>query len=150
MLWRGIVSSVSAPLDLSEARLKPAITKSLSLLKTSYIDLYLIHWPAAQGVHANSPDNGRQRIETWKAMIQLHDRGRGVLRAIGVSNFTPKHLEQLIKATGFAPAVNQVIIHIISTDNSCWQIWFICYFSPPNLPIVVVWVLSKTSQAFPI
>ncbi|XP_046679652.1 uncharacterized oxidoreductase MSMEG_2408/MSMEI_2347-like [Homalodisca vitripennis] len=44
-------------------------------------------------------------------MVQLHDRGRGVLRAIGVSNFTPKHLDQIIKATGVPPAVNQVEFH---------------------------------------
>lgn len=65
----------------------------------------------ASGVPANSPDNARLRLEVWKAMIQLHDRGRGVLRAIGVSNFTPKHLEQIIKATGVAPALNQVHTH---------------------------------------
>lgn len=98
---------VKAPQDLSEARLRSAVAKSMALLGVSYLDLYLIHWPGAQGVPANSPDNARFRIEAWKAMIQLHDRGRGVLRAIGVSNFTPKHLEQIIKATGVAPAVNQ-------------------------------------------
>ncbi|KAG8337911.1 hypothetical protein J6590_012461 [Homalodisca vitripennis] len=59
-------------------------------------------------LEASSPDNAKFRLEAWKTMVQLHDRGRGVLRAIGVSNFTPKHLDQIIKATGVPPAVNQV------------------------------------------
>jgi len=105
------ITTKLSPQDLSEQRARVAINKSLALLGVSYLDLYLIHWPGAQGVQANSPDNARLRIEAWKTMIQAHDRGRGALRAIGVSNFTPKHLEQIIKATGVAPAVNQVEFH---------------------------------------
>uniref|UniRef100_A0A1B6FK05 NADP-dependent oxidoreductase domain-containing protein n=1 Tax=Cuerna arida TaxID=1464854 RepID=A0A1B6FK05_9HEMI len=105
------ITTKLSPQDLPEPRLRAAVNKSLTLLGVSYLDLYLIHWPGAQGLEASSPDNAKFRLEAWKTMVQLHDRGRGVLRSIGVSNFTPKHLDQIIKATGIPPAVNQVEFH---------------------------------------
>ncbi|MDB5097129.1 MAG: 2,5-didehydrogluconate reductase [Cyanobacteria bacterium RYN_339] len=62
------------------------------------IDLYLIHYPVP-----------RLRLESWRALIQL--RERGVARSIGVSNFTVRHLQELIKDSGVVPAVNQVEFH---------------------------------------
>uniref|UniRef100_A0A1B6L130 NADP-dependent oxidoreductase domain-containing protein n=1 Tax=Graphocephala atropunctata TaxID=36148 RepID=A0A1B6L130_9HEMI len=105
------ITTKLSPQDLSEARLLAAVNKSLKNLKVSYFDLYLIHWPGAQGLPASSPENARLRVEAWKTMLDLHVGGAGVLRAIGVSNFTPKHLDQIIKATGVPPAVNQVEFH---------------------------------------
>jgi 2,5-diketo-D-gluconate reductase A len=64
------------------------------------VDLYLIHWPL--------PRVGRY-LQSWKAMIEL--RNRGDVRSIGVSNFTPRLLQELIDETGVAPAVNQVELH---------------------------------------
>jgi diketogulonate reductase-like aldo/keto reductase len=62
------------------------------------IDLYLIHYPVP-----------RLRLDSWRALIEL--RERGVARSIGVSNFTVRHLQALIKASGVVPAVNQVEFH---------------------------------------
>ncbi|GGX96108.1 aldo/keto reductase [Streptomyces anandii] len=64
------------------------------------VDLYLIHWPL--------PRVGKY-VESWKAMIKL--REDGLVRSIGVSNFTREHIERLEKETGVLPAVNQVEMH---------------------------------------
>lgn len=71
-----------------------AFKKSLSKLKTDYIDLYLIHWPY----------NGK-RIETWRAFEHLQNKG--LVKSIGVSNFTAKHLQELIDNCEVVPAINQ-------------------------------------------
>lgn len=62
------------------------------------IDLFLIHYPVAG-----------KRLESWRALRQL--QADGVARSIGVSNFTVRHLEELIQASGVVPAVNQVEFH---------------------------------------
>ena len=72
-----------------------ACSKSLQRLDLDYIDLYLIHWP----VKDFSQD-------TWLAMERLLDEGR--CRAIGVSNYTVKHLRPLLAHTSRVPAVNQI------------------------------------------
>jgi len=73
---------------------------SLAALGLDRIDLYLIHWP--------NPSVGRY-LETWQAMIAL--REGGLVRSIGVSNFTEAMLTRLIDETGVTPAVNQVELH---------------------------------------
>jgi diketogulonate reductase-like aldo/keto reductase len=73
---------------------------SLEKLGLDYIDLYLIHWP--------SPKRGLY-VETWKAFETLYAQGR--VKAIGVSNFHPEHLDVLLKEATVAPMVNQVELH---------------------------------------
>lgn len=68
---------------------------SLKRLGLSYIDLYLIHWPVTS-----------LRNETWKAMETLLEEGK--CRAIGVSNYAVRHLEELLNGSSAVPAVNQV------------------------------------------
>ncbi|MDT6982978.1 aldo/keto reductase [Streptomyces lusitanus] len=74
--------------------------ESRARLGLEYVDLYLIHWPL--------PRVGRF-VDSWKAMIKL--REDGLVRSIGVSNFTPAHIERLEKETGVLPSVNQVELH---------------------------------------
>lgn len=74
--------------------------ESRSRLGVEYVDLYLIHWPL--------PRVGRY-VDSWRAMIKL--REEGLVRSIGVSNFTVEHLERLEKETGVLPAVNQIELH---------------------------------------
>jgi 2,5-diketo-D-gluconate reductase A len=69
-------------------------------LGLEYVDLYLIHWPL--------PRVDRY-VDSWKAMIKL--REDGLVRSIGVSNFTPAHIGRLEKETGVLPSVNQVELH---------------------------------------
>jgi len=77
-----------------------AFDESLGKLKTDTLDLFLIHWPL--------PMRDRY-VETWKAFIRLHQEGR--IRAIGVSNFLPEHIERLQAETGMLPVVNQLELH---------------------------------------
>lgn len=76
-----------------------ACRETLRRLGTSYVDLYLIHWPGAAGL----------RKETWLALERL--QAEGLSRAIGVSNFTVGHLEEMLGYAQVLPAVNQVEFH---------------------------------------
>lgn len=73
---------------------------SLSTLGLERIDLSLIHWP--------NPSQDKY-LDTWRAMIDL--RERGLIRSIGVSNFTEQMLTRLVDETGVVPAVNQIELH---------------------------------------
>ena len=77
-----------------------AFRSSLERLECDYVDLYLIHWPV--------PVRDRY-VDTWKAFIDLQEER--LIRAIGVSNFQPAHLERLVKETGVTPSINQVELH---------------------------------------
>ncbi|CAN5263050.1 aldo/keto reductase [soil metagenome] len=72
---------------------------SLELLGTDYVDLLLIHWPL--------PSRG-EFVSTWRTFEKL--QAEGLARSIGVSNFTPAHLEVLMAETSVVPAVNQIEI----------------------------------------
>jgi methylglyoxal/glyoxal reductase len=75
-----------------------AFDMSLETLGTGYVDLYLMHWPVP----------GR-RLHSWRAMEQLAAQGR--CRAIGVSNFSERHLKELLITSKVVPAVNQIELH---------------------------------------
>jgi len=77
-----------------------AFDKSLERLGMEQVDLYLIHWPLPKR---------DTYVETWKALEKIYADGRA--RAIGVSNFTPRHLNRLLGETQVVPAVNQVELH---------------------------------------
>ncbi len=77
-----------------------AFDDSLGKLGLDAVDLYLIHWPL--------PKRDRY-VDTWKAFEKIYADGRA--RAIGVSNFTERHLNRLLEETGIVPAVNQVELH---------------------------------------
>lgn len=77
-----------------------AFDVSLDKLGLDHVDLYLIHWPL--------PSKGLF-VDTYKAFEKLYSDGR--IKAIGVSNFLPEHLERLIGETSVVPAVNQIELH---------------------------------------
>lgn len=79
---------------------RKAFDESLKKLGLSYVDLYLIHWPA--------PKQGRF-VDAWRALVKLKDEG--LARSIGVSNFNAEHLERIIGETGVTPSVNQIELH---------------------------------------
>ncbi|HEX4395649.1 MAG TPA: aldo/keto reductase [Mycobacterium sp.] len=86
--------------DQGRNAVRPALLASLDRLTLDHVDLYLLHWPApALGLF----------IETYNVLEQLRDEG--LTRAIGVSNFQPHHLRQLLPATTVTPAVNQIELH---------------------------------------
>ncbi|NLE71137.1 MAG: aldo/keto reductase [Actinomycetales bacterium] len=77
-------------------RERETLERSLRQLGMDHVDLWLVHWP---------PD-GRARPETWRAFQAARDEG--LTRAIGVSNYSLAQIDELVEATGEAPAVNQV------------------------------------------
>ncbi|MBQ6735242.1 MAG: aldo/keto reductase [Lachnospiraceae bacterium] len=80
--------------------------KSLKLMKLSYFDLYLVHWPCPV------TEDGWEEInlDTWAGMEALY--AEGLVRHIGVSNYKPHHLEALMKGgILMKPEVNQVECH---------------------------------------
>lgn len=82
-----------------EAALR-AFEVSLGKLGLDYVDLYLIHWPLPKR---------NNYVETWTALEEIYRSGRA--KAIGVSNFTTRHLNRLEAETSIRPAVNQIELH---------------------------------------
>ncbi|KAF9993083.1 hypothetical protein BGZ65_011448, partial [Modicella reniformis] len=72
-----------------------AVQDSLRNLQVDYIDLYLIHWPGTAKLKLSDPQNTINRAESWRALEDLYHAKK--LRAIGVSNYTHKHLTKLIE-----------------------------------------------------
>ena len=101
----------------------PALEASLDRLKLDYLDLYLIHWPIAFKSGVVLPESSKDYlplsqaplVDTWRAMQQAQKTG--LTRAIGVSNFTVRHLE-LLKECDNMPAINQVEMHPLLTQNT--------------------------------
>jgi diketogulonate reductase-like aldo/keto reductase len=76
---------------------KRAFDNSLAALGLDYIDLYLIHWPGSD-----------RRLDSWRALEEIYKSGKA--KAIGVSNYTVPHLEELA-GNHVVPAVNQIEFH---------------------------------------
>ena len=83
-----------------------ACDKSLKRLGFDYLDLYLIHWPAVEKTFSNWEEIN---ADTWRGFEKLYADGK--IKAIGVSNFLPKHIESLKKNCKVAPMVNQIEFH---------------------------------------
>jgi len=77
-------------------RERATLAASLRALGTSYVDLWLVHWPP----------RGRLLVPVWREFLALRDDGRA--RAVGVSNYSLAQIDRLIEATGQPPAVNQI------------------------------------------
>lgn len=82
------------------------IDESLQKLGTDYLDLFLIHWPEVEG---HEDDWKEDNILTWRALEEAYETGK--LKAIGLSNFKVKHLENLLPACRIKPMVNQIRLH---------------------------------------
>lgn len=84
-----------------------AFDETLSALDIGYLDLFLVHWPLAT---VSDP------VETWQAMEEIYRGGK--VRAIGVSNFQPHHLNRLAAEATIVPAVNQIEVHPYLTNET--------------------------------
>lgn len=86
--------------DQGRDKARAAVARSLETMGLDYLDLVLIHWPC--------PNKGRY-VETWEALIEM--QAEGLMRSIGVSNFNPDHLDQIIDSTGVKPVLNQIEVN---------------------------------------
>lgn len=86
--------------DFKAGHSEEALRTSLDKLGLEQVDLYLIHWPAAED---------EKYLEAWKALEKLQEEG--LTRSIGVSNFLPHHLERVLETGTTTPAVNQIEVH---------------------------------------
>lgn len=84
-----------------------AFDRSLGELGLDYLDLYLLHWPV--------PSDFDKTIAAYKALEKLYADKR--IRAIGVSNFEPEHLQRLMDNTDVVPALNQIELHPYLTQQ---------------------------------
>lgn len=94
-----------------------AFDRTINNLQTDYLDLYLIHWPMTS-------DNWEElNIDTWKALEYLYNTHK--VKAIGVSNFMPQHLDALLPYVNIMPMINQIEFHPgftqISTIKYCQE-----------------------------
>ncbi|GAB2772455.1 aldo/keto reductase [Salinimicrobium soli] len=95
----------------------PALKQTLKDLQLDYLDLYLMHWPVAfkHGVGFPSGDDDYLSleevpiIETWNAMLEA--KKQGLVKHIGVSNFSEKKLKDLMKESDEVPEMNQIELH---------------------------------------
>ncbi len=88
------VTTKLRPTDAGHER--RTLDQSLRALGTDFVDLWLIHWP---------PTGGRG-AQMWERLLELRDEG--LARAVGVSNYSVAQLDELVRATGEAPEVNQI------------------------------------------
>jgi diketogulonate reductase-like aldo/keto reductase len=86
-----------------------SVKKSLGFLKTDYLDLYLIHWPGTGGKKVDNVVNIQMRQESWRALEDCYDKG--LIKAIGVSNYCLKHLEEMKSYARTLPHVLQVTLN---------------------------------------
>ncbi|XP_021128957.1 aldo-keto reductase family 1 member A1 isoform X1 [Anas acuta] len=103
---------------------EPALRKTLGDLKLDYLDLYLMHWPHAfergDNLFPKNPD-GTMRYDytdykdTWKAMEKLVEKG--LAKAIGLSNFNSRQIDDILSVATVKPAVLQVECHPYLAQN---------------------------------
>lgn len=92
--------------EMGYEQTKKAFQATLERLGTDYLDLYLIHWPLPE---PDYEDWKALDIETWRALEEFYKKGR--VRAIGLSNFLPHHIENILQNCEVCPAVDQIEFH---------------------------------------
>jgi len=110
---------------------------SLNRLGFDYLDLFLIHWPVPEG---HEDDYEALNLETWRAIEKLYKEKK--IRAIGVSNFKPKHLKPLMEKAEIMPMVNQMEIHPCHNQTETVE------FCKQNNILVEAWSPLMRTKAF--
>lgn len=93
---------------------KAAIERSLKRLQMDYLDVYLIHWPRQSSDSTPEEWKALQR-ETYRALEEMVDEG--IIKAIGLSNFLPHHLDNILSFCNVKPVVDQLEFHLGYTQE---------------------------------
>ncbi|MCR4939394.1 MAG: aldo/keto reductase [Treponemataceae bacterium] len=93
--------------EMGAENARKALEKSLTRLQTDYVDIYMMHWPRQTG----SDDEAWKKLdaETWQAMEELVKEGK--VRRLGLSNFLPHHLKNILDNCSIKPVVDQLELH---------------------------------------
>lgn len=92
--------------EMGHDQVLEAFERTLNRLNTDYLDMYLIHWPLPEPGY----ENWKQLdLETWAAMEELYESGR--VRSIGLSNFLPHHIENILSSCRIEPMADQLEYH---------------------------------------
>lgn len=92
--------------EMGYTETKHALARTLDRLQTDYLDLYLIHWPRRT---EGDTDWKEVDLDTWRAMEELYTEGK--IKGIGLSNFLPHHLDNILHNAKVMPMVNQLEVH---------------------------------------
>ena len=93
--------------EMGAENVEKAFERSLNRLQTDYVDIYMIHWPRQTG---KDDENWKVLdIETWQAMEKLVERGK--VKRLGLSNFLPHHLKNILDNCRIKPVVDQLELH---------------------------------------
>lgn len=110
-----ITSKIDMP-EMGYENTKKAVRGVLERLQTDYLDLYLIHWPKDR---IDNPDWKQLDIDTWRALEELYEEG--IVKAIGMSNFLPHHMENILNNCKIKPMVDQIEFHPGYTQETTVQ-----------------------------
>ncbi|XCP84251.1 aldo/keto reductase [Roseburia hominis] len=92
--------------EMGYEKTKKALEDTLKRLQTDYLDIYMIHWPRPTVECENWKEID---LETWRAMEELYAEGK--VRGLGLSNFLPQHLENILQNCRIKPVVDQLELH---------------------------------------
>ncbi len=93
--------------EMGAAQVEKAFERSLNRLQTDYVDIYMMHWPRQTG--ADDEDWKALDLETWQAMEKLVEHGK--VKRLGLSNFLPHHLKNILDHCKIRPVVDQLELH---------------------------------------
>jgi diketogulonate reductase-like aldo/keto reductase len=124
-----IVTKTGSPQPLGYQDTVEQLNNVLSTQNLDYVDLALIHWPQNDATSKSSECNPGAslnmtlcRLNTWKAYVEFFTAGKA--KAIGVSNFDPSNIQEIIDASMPLPSVNQIPIHIYRSSTQMNTILF--------------------------
>ncbi|KIY68527.1 Aldo/keto reductase [Cylindrobasidium torrendii FP15055 ss-10] len=135
-------------------RAEQALFDSLEKLQTSYLDLWLMHWPAPM-FDGSRPDKSINWLDTWKIMEDLYKKYPEKIKAIGVSNVSVPWLKTLLAQATVVPAANQIELHPSCTQKELVALCIekgiaVTAYSPlgsDNSPLLTNPIVEKLAKA---